>query len=186
METLRPHLGNCRASVSGQSVWRKRERDETRRCPRQKEGQERRISQTRLHLFQSLLTCAHQEFATASRVPLNLIMSPRWNDYFLISSFSGAWASQDCLILQTFHCCIRVWHEIWALACITSIAEMTQTVPLLSIRGTYSSVLSINFTALTVPLPSSLSAGNIIYYSISTCIRCHSPLRPTFCQRAFS
>lgn len=105
---------------------------------------------TRVRILLSLFTCLH--------VPPNPIMSLRWYKYCFPYLSAGAGVSQVSLFLQTFSAVqYRSWHEMWALVYTASIAKTTQTVPLFSIRGGYSSVPSINSTTLTVLLPSSSS-----------------------------
>lgn len=51
-------------------------------------------------------------------------------------------------------------HEFLATVCVASVAKMMQTAPLLSIKKGYLSVLFLNSTMLTVPLPSSSAMKN--------------------------
>ena len=91
METLKPHLGNYEASVTGQSVWRDREVPEEEVSKMERETRKKKTymkTLIRLRFFLSLLTCPHQIVGRASHVPPNPIMSQRRNKYFLISSFS--------------------------------------------------------------------------------------------------
>lgn len=155
MEMLKPHLGNYGASVTGQSVWRERKgsEEDVSKIEREIRKNKREFKPTwRLKPEFESFCLSSPAFKRCSGQPLTsllILLCHRWNKYFLISSFSRGLGSQVRLILS--------WQETWVLAYVSSIAKTTQTVSLFSIKGGYSSVLSINSTAVTVPLPSSSS-----------------------------